>query len=184
MCRRGGNLTNLRNSAAVCSSVKLSYANSISKLEDLTWGTYELDIWSGAELFVIIVCCSIPPLHVFWQRVIKESSLYARGSKLAYGNSGGSRDEKKNSHRYAIDPRARAVPLAGETLATEDDEAKLWPSPRLSPPVKHSPQFSVTRESELSNFGRGIAAVTEISVSSTHERSDAGSDRSSVPGTK
>ena len=53
----------------------MSFANTLRDVEDITWSTYGLDVWSGAELFCIIVCSSIPPLHIFWKKFSRNRSL-------------------------------------------------------------------------------------------------------------
>lgn len=50
--------------------------------------TYDLLVWSGSELFVIIVCGSIPPLKPYWDRFLsgKKPNSYGSGPG-SYNNS-------------------------------------------------------------------------------------------------
>lgn len=41
--------------------------------------TYNLVVWSGAEIFVIIVCGSIPPLKALWDRYVSKSKRHNYG---------------------------------------------------------------------------------------------------------
>ncbi len=47
--------------------------------------TYDLIVWSGAELFVILVCGSIPPLKTLWDRFIAKQGYMTYGNKSAVG---------------------------------------------------------------------------------------------------
>ncbi|QUC21865.1 uncharacterized protein UV8b_06106 [Ustilaginoidea virens] len=55
-------LLGLGATAAVFAAVKTSYLYQLSARSDITWETYNLYVWSGLELFVIIVCGSLPPI--------------------------------------------------------------------------------------------------------------------------
>lgn len=56
--------------AAIAGIVKTSYLGELTSHSDLTWDTYDLVVWSGAEDFVIIFCGSIPPLKPFWDHYV------------------------------------------------------------------------------------------------------------------
>ncbi|KAF7956539.1 hypothetical protein EAE96_003875 [Botrytis aclada] len=88
--------------AAICSAVKLSYVHTLNDLADLTWGTYDLDMWSASELFVIIVCGSIPTLKILWDRWSGKPSLKStRGSGYQLGstkNSGNRSAKRQDSY--------------------------------------------------------------------------------------
>ncbi|KAL9120674.1 MAG: hypothetical protein Q9187_002773 [Circinaria calcarea] len=67
--------------AAVCGIIKTNFLAALSSRADLTWATYNLIVWSGAELFVIIVCGSIPPLKTFWDRFVAKKGYLSYGSR-------------------------------------------------------------------------------------------------------
>ncbi|KID59830.1 uncharacterized protein G6M90_00g093400 [Metarhizium brunneum] len=48
--------------AAIFAAVKTTYLVALNERSDITWETYNLYMWSGAELFVIILCGSVPPI--------------------------------------------------------------------------------------------------------------------------
>ncbi|CAJ2505075.1 Uu.00g124690.m01.CDS01 [Anthostomella pinea] len=47
----------------ICSGIKTQFLSELSNREDLTWATYDLFAWVTAELFLMIVCGTIPTLH-------------------------------------------------------------------------------------------------------------------------
>lgn len=48
--------------------------------------SYNLDVWSGSELFVIIICGSVPPLKVLWDRYIFHKPDASRPTTYNYVN--------------------------------------------------------------------------------------------------
>ncbi|RAL68231.1 hypothetical protein DID88_008934 [Monilinia fructigena] len=77
-----------RTSAAICCIVKTTFLGSLNAHSDLTWKTYDLLVWSGSELFVIIVCGSIPPLKPYWDRYVsgKNPTSYGSGPANSYNS--------------------------------------------------------------------------------------------------
>ncbi|ESZ98102.1 hypothetical protein SBOR_1481 [Sclerotinia borealis F-4128] len=89
--------------AAICCIVKTTFLGSLNAHSDLTWKTYDLLVWSGSELFVIIVCGSIPPLKPYWDRWVSGKTPTAYGS--GHGNCHNSqlssfRARRKNRMSY------------------------------------------------------------------------------------
>ncbi|MCJ1236912.1 hypothetical protein MMC14_004895 [Varicellaria rhodocarpa] len=66
--------------AAICGIVKITYLGSLGAHADLTWATYDLVVWSGAEIFVIIVCGSVPPLKPLWDRYVAKKPIKRPGA--------------------------------------------------------------------------------------------------------
>jgi hypothetical protein len=62
--------------AAICGIVKMNYLRTLGAHSDITWETYNLIVWSGSELFVLIFCGSIPPLKGLWDRLFGKSTGY------------------------------------------------------------------------------------------------------------
>jgi hypothetical protein len=75
--------------AAICGAIKTKFLAGLSARSDLTWETYNLFVWSGAELFVIIVCGSIPPIKPLYDMVFRKNH-----TRTGYGYS-------NSSNRYA-----------------------------------------------------------------------------------
>ncbi|TVY88369.1 hypothetical protein LAWI1_G008055 [Lachnellula willkommii] len=56
--------------AAMFSGIKIRYIIDLSSRGDFTWGAYNLQAWTGAEAFIMIVCGNIPPLQPLWDRFV------------------------------------------------------------------------------------------------------------------
>ncbi|TWU70622.1 hypothetical protein ED733_000770 [Metarhizium rileyi] len=75
-------LLGLSFAAAIFATVKTKYLTSLSGRSDITWETYDLYVWSASELFVIIVCGSVPPIKPVYDYIVGKpphSSAYAYG---------------------------------------------------------------------------------------------------------
>ncbi|ODA76986.1 hypothetical protein RJ55_07503 [Drechmeria coniospora] len=48
---------------SVCSGIKTQYLIELANRQDQTWATYDIFVWVTGELFLMIVCGSIPTLH-------------------------------------------------------------------------------------------------------------------------
>ncbi|PSN71815.1 hypothetical protein BS50DRAFT_629941 [Corynespora cassiicola Philippines] len=156
--------------AAVCGSIKLKYVNTLRNLQDLTWQTYELDVWSGAELFVIIVTCSIPPLHGIWQRKVVKSSS-ARSSYNSKGSQGTNSWFGKGSERSSYIPPVRHSGVTTTTRGSSvtGDEAQLMPF------GKHY-SVIVEQKGRRDSPDNRIAARTDISIESSERRAASSRD--------
>ncbi|KAJ5281523.1 integral membrane protein [Penicillium angulare] len=63
--------------AAACGLVKIQFLAGLTDRSDLTWQTYNLYVWSGSELFVIIICGCIPPMRpIFTHFFGREKTLF------------------------------------------------------------------------------------------------------------
>ena len=60
--------------AAICGIVKTTFLPSLGGHADITWNTYNLIVWAGSELFVLVFCGSVPPLKPLWDRYISKKS--------------------------------------------------------------------------------------------------------------
>ena len=91
-------------SAAVAGIVKANYLGGLTSHSDLTCKsnppiqsfifisslgeTYNLAVWSGAEIFVTIVCGSMPPLKPLWDHyVTKQRTLPPSCCQIATGRA-------------------------------------------------------------------------------------------------
>ncbi|KAK7919996.1 chp3 [Apiospora marii] len=48
---------------SICSGIKTQYLAELANRDDLTWATFEIFAWVTAELFLMIVCGTIPTLY-------------------------------------------------------------------------------------------------------------------------
>ncbi|KAM7214601.1 hypothetical protein V8F06_010000 [Rhypophila decipiens] len=78
--------------AAVFSAIKVPYLADLGARVDFTWNAYGIQMWTGAEAFVMILCGNIPPLQILWDRFIthKVDSSYNRVHNSKSNNTGGS----------------------------------------------------------------------------------------------
>ncbi|OAQ65152.1 hypothetical protein VFPPC_06312 [Pochonia chlamydosporia 170] len=97
-------LLGLSFAAAVFATVKTKYLTSLSGRSDITWETYDLYVWSASELFVIIVCGSVPPIKPVYDYIIGKPPVssanatgygrYASSGSYPHGNSRTSRTSR------------------------------------------------------------------------------------------
>jgi hypothetical protein len=60
---------------SICSGIKTQYLAELANRTDQTWATYNIFVWVTGELFLMIVCGSIPTLHIVlrWFRAVAGS---------------------------------------------------------------------------------------------------------------
>ncbi|KAM0800903.1 hypothetical protein BDR22DRAFT_907498 [Usnea florida] len=56
--------------AALFCGIKTRYLVDLTERSDLTWETYDIEAFTGAEAFVMIICGNIPPLKPLWDRFV------------------------------------------------------------------------------------------------------------------
>lgn len=131
-------------SAAICGIVKMTYLGSLTARSDITWETYNLVVWSGAETFVIIVCGSVPPLKTLWSKYVSKSTLIGPDTRQRYG---GGPDGKRMAARMADDDKDLSYASSGTGVShVQSEQAKEYSG---------------------SGDARGIHTVRHFEVSST-----------------
>ncbi|OAQ78861.1 integral membrane protein [Purpureocillium lilacinum] len=85
---------------SICSGIKTQYLVELANREDQTWATYDIFVWVTGELFLMIVCGSIPTLHVVltWFRSAADS-VRSRVSPYASRKSPGSSRARSSKNR-------------------------------------------------------------------------------------
>jgi hypothetical protein len=48
---------------SICSGIKTQYLAELSNRTDQTWATYDIFSWVTAELFLLVVCGTVPTLY-------------------------------------------------------------------------------------------------------------------------
>ncbi|KAI0550474.1 hypothetical protein F4679DRAFT_542537 [Xylaria curta] len=79
--------------AGVSAAIKTNQLVTLTARSDLTWETFGLYLWTGIEIFVIIVCGCIPTLKPLWIRL--------------FGGKSGSHDSSTDGSYYKTPPHAR-----------------------------------------------------------------------------
>lgn len=71
---------------SICSGIKTQYLAELGNRTDQTWATYDIFAWVTAELFLLVVCGTVPTLYpllrgiqsiltMIWSKVGRRSSL-------------------------------------------------------------------------------------------------------------
>ena len=132
--------------AGICGIVKTTYLPSLSGHADITWKTYNLIVWAGSELFILVFCGSVPPLKPLWDRYV---------SGKAY----------VTSKRYVSDPSKQSdLPNSRKISARKFDSDTLL-SAAVEPAVYGLDNMPGDQRKE------GIRRTTDVEVSSSHETS-------------
>ncbi|KAJ6784782.1 hypothetical protein PWT90_06231 [Aphanocladium album] len=86
---------------SICSGIKTQYLAELANRTDQTWATYDIFVWVTGELFLMIVCGTLPTLHtvLIWFRT-------AAGSIKSAVPSQNSRGSRKGSSRLTSDGEA------------------------------------------------------------------------------
>ncbi|PSN75622.1 hypothetical protein BS50DRAFT_568219 [Corynespora cassiicola Philippines] len=63
----------------VCAAVKTSKLVSLASRSDLTWETYDLYIWTGVEIVLLIVCGSVPALKPLYDLALGKKNRSTSG---------------------------------------------------------------------------------------------------------
>lgn len=97
---------------SICSGIKTQYLAELANRTDQTWATYDIFVWVTGELFLMIVCGSIPTLHtvLIWFRNAAGSIKSAVPSQEQHS----SRSSRKGSAR-----------LTSEGDETDNNDAEL-----------------------------------------------------------
>ncbi|KAF2964104.1 hypothetical protein GQX73_g9479 [Xylaria multiplex] len=68
--------------AALFSGIKIHFLGDLKARQDFTWSAFEIQAWTGAEAFVMMLCGNIPPLIPLWDRFISHKLDSTYGRKL------------------------------------------------------------------------------------------------------
>ncbi|GAP92594.1 putative integral membrane protein [Rosellinia necatrix] len=80
--------------AAVFSGIKIRFLSDLKAREDFTWSAFEIQAWTGAEAFVMMLCGNIPPLLPLWDRFISKKLDSTYGRRLLPEKRGGASSPK------------------------------------------------------------------------------------------
>lgn len=84
--------------SGVCAAIKTANLVALAARSDLTWETFKLYLWTSSEIFLIIVCGSIPTLRPLWDKIVHGRSRKAPSGSYASGTSSfGARGNKATS---------------------------------------------------------------------------------------
>ncbi len=86
----------------ISACIKVSHMASLTERSDLTWETYHLSVWAGVEIFLTIICGSIPAMKPLWSKYIRHKSLSRKGmGSSSYRNGCASRNGYQKSTEHS-----------------------------------------------------------------------------------
>lgn len=113
----------------ICAAVKTSKLVTLQARSDLTWETYDLYIWTGVEIVLLIVCGSIPALKPLYylatgkvnRRSTVPSFKLSHASTAASAVKVSSNDNVSRSYRSSHTPQAKAITVTRTFDASSHD---------------------------------------------------------------
>ncbi|KAK3390661.1 hypothetical protein B0H63DRAFT_121401 [Podospora didyma] len=117
---------------AIFGGLKIRYLDGLSSRSDFTWNSYDIQVWTGAECFVMMVSGNIPPLQLLWDRFVskKLDSSYGR-TPIKYYHNGTGYSEKinrsnSNGHGlYSLRSITSSNKFPSHTQIISDDDIEL-----------------------------------------------------------
>ena len=117
-----------RSSASIFAAIKVYYLSTLTARADLTYITFDVMCWAGAELFVIVICGSIPTMKPLYDRYWKGdgfSKWYASRSGDEYNSKRSwlqramhkSRAKKPDGGILVPEYLENGIPLSGSTAS-------------------------------------------------------------------
>jgi hypothetical protein len=100
--------------AAIFGGLKIRFLDDLGPQSDFTWNQYDIQVWTAAEVFVIMVCGNIPPLQLIWDRFVTHK-LDASWSRTPL---------KYNSNGYASEKSGRSRRLASSGSSTNKSQSR------------------------------------------------------------
>lgn len=83
-------------SSGIFGIIKTTLSNTLALRTDISWQIVPLYGWAGAEVFINIVCGSLPTLKPLYDRIIHKKPLYNNSRQYEHYNTGQS-TEKSDS---------------------------------------------------------------------------------------
>ncbi|OAA33221.1 integral membrane protein [Moelleriella libera RCEF 2490] len=109
-------LLGLGATSAIFAGIKTMFLTSLGERSDVTWSTYQLYVWSGVELFVIILCGSVPPVKPVWDILRGKPRI-----STVTVTSNGRRESDLSTPSNKIKPRRNS----DRSISAIDDEIEL-----------------------------------------------------------
>ncbi|KAL7621418.1 hypothetical protein AAE478_008740 [Parahypoxylon ruwenzoriense] len=105
--------------AAIFSGVKVRFLGDLAAREDFTWSAYDIQVWTGAEAFVMMVCGNIPTLQPLWARLgsRKPDISSGRTPLKQYGDSTNGSGPNRTFSAYSGSYQASQVQISEHTTS-------------------------------------------------------------------
>lgn len=113
--------------AGMCGIAKLTYVHLLRDLSDVTWNNIPLELWTGSEVFVIIICGSVPPLKVIWDQLVKKirQIRHVPMSPDTYTRAENGYIEMSGKHRNEASPLSSTTEDGGSRWMTATTEIQI-----------------------------------------------------------
>jgi hypothetical protein len=112
---------------SICSGIKTQYLAELSNRTDQTWATYDIFAWVTAELFLMIVCGTVPTLHPLLSTIESVASTIKKRLLLGLG-----RDVESDPPNQVealtigrIRVRAGGAGVSKKTLTKSENESEI-----------------------------------------------------------
>lgn len=112
--------------ASICSGIKTQYITHLFNRADFTWSTYDLFVWITAELFLIIVCGTIPTLLVSVRRlasIVRDTMSSSTKSKVLHKTPSGAESNPRSFYMHAAMQQGENVTRITHSRHSESGES-------------------------------------------------------------
>ena len=107
---------------SICSGIKTQYLAELGNRTDQTWATYDIFAWVTAELFLLVVCGTVPTLYPLLRGI--QSLLVSIKSKVLRSAEDQS-PSRESDEVLTIGQLRQQLRKPGITEMTENEEANL-----------------------------------------------------------
>lgn len=104
---------------SICSGIKTQYLAELGNRTDQTWATYDIFAWVTAELFLLVVCGTVPTLHPVLRAV--QSSLVFLTRKVKPRSPPSEGDPKQGDEVLTIGKIRMHLRQTSERTVDEDE---------------------------------------------------------------
>lgn len=83
-------------SSGVFGIVKTTLSNTLAVREDVSWQLVPLYGWAGSEVFINMVCGSLPTLKPLYERIVNKKPLRSSGARYDHYGTGNSTEKSRS----------------------------------------------------------------------------------------
>ncbi|KAI9882289.1 MAG: hypothetical protein M1823_005967 [Watsoniomyces obsoletus] len=85
--------------AAVSAAIKTTHLPNLTARGDFTWSTFDIWLWSEIELYILVVCASLPTMRPLFIKIFGGLATTLSASRDRYGRSRSSSGKRGHSSR-------------------------------------------------------------------------------------
>lgn len=83
-------------SSGVFGIVKTTLSNTLAVREDISWQLVPLYGWAGSEVFINMVCGSVPTLKPLYERIVNKKPLRSSSARYDHYETGDSTEKSRS----------------------------------------------------------------------------------------